>query len=63
MGTDRRTFLSSMAAGLAGAALAQATGRAWAQGTKTKPGPQDVLLVIDVQNCFTPGRLAGRQGR
>ena len=63
MGTDRRTFLSSMAAGLAGAALAQATGRAWAQGTKTKPGPQDVLLVIDVQNCFTPGgSLAVKDG-
>ena len=40
MGTDRRTFLSSMAAGLAGAALAQATGRAWAQATKIKPGPR-----------------------
>ena len=63
MGTDRRTFLSSMAAGLAGAALAHATGRAWAQGTKTKPGPQDVLLVIDVQNCFTPGgSLAVKDG-
>ena len=63
MGTDRRMFLSSMAAGFAGAALAQATGRAWAQGTKTKPGPQDVLLVIDVQNCFTPGgSLAVKDG-
>jgi nicotinamidase/pyrazinamidase len=63
MGTDRRMFLSSMAAGLAGAALAQATGRAWAQGPKTKPGPQDVLLVIDVQNCFTPGgSLAVKDG-
>ena len=63
MGTDRRTFLSSMAAGLAGAALARATGVAWAQGTKTKPGPQDVLLVIDVQNCFTPGgSLAVKEG-
>ena len=63
MGTDRRMFLSSMAAGLAGAALAQATGRARAQGPKTKPGPQDVLLVIDVQNCFTPGgSLAVKDG-
>ena len=23
--------------------------------TKIKPGPQDVLLVVDVQNCFVPG--------
>jgi nicotinamidase/pyrazinamidase len=27
---------------------------ALAQG-KVKPGPQDVLLVVDVQNCFVPG--------
>jgi nicotinamidase/pyrazinamidase len=26
-----------------------------AQTTRIKPGPQDVLLVIDVQNCFVPG--------
>jgi nicotinamidase/pyrazinamidase len=26
-----------------------------AQPTRIKPGPQDVLLVIDVQNCFVPG--------
>ena len=23
--------------------------------TKLKPGAQDVLLVVDVQNCFVPG--------
>ena len=52
-----------MAAGLAGAALAQAPGRVWAQGAKIKPGPQDVLLVIDVQNGFTPGgSLAVKDG-
>jgi nicotinamidase/pyrazinamidase len=51
------------AAGLAAAALAGRTGRAAAQGTKIKPGPQDVLLVIDVQNCFTPGgSLAVKDG-
>jgi nicotinamidase/pyrazinamidase len=34
------------AVALASPALAQ---------TKIKPGPQDVLLVVDVQNCFVPG--------
>ncbi len=60
---DRRAFLGIAAAGLAAAALAGRTGRAAAQGTKIKPGPQDVLLVIDVQNCFTPGgSLAVKDG-
>ena len=60
---DRRAFLGMAAAGLAAAALAGRTGRATAQGTKIKPGPQDVLLVIDVQNCFTPGgSLAVKDG-
>jgi nicotinamidase/pyrazinamidase len=63
MGHDRRAFLGMAAAGLAAAALAGRTGRAAAQGTKIKPGPQDVLLVIDVQNCFTPGgSLAVKDG-
>ena len=37
--------------------MAQATGRAWAQGAsaKIKPGGRDVLLVVDVQNDFIPG--------
>jgi nicotinamidase/pyrazinamidase len=48
---DRRSFLKGAAAtalltGLAPAALAQG---------KLKPGPQDLLLVVDVQNCFVPG--------
>jgi|SRR5690242_7443168 len=34
------------AVAMASPALAQA---------KIKPGPQDVLLVVDVQNCFVPG--------
>jgi nicotinamidase/pyrazinamidase len=63
MGHDRRAFLGIAAAGLAAAALAGHTGRAAAQGTKIKPGAQDVLLVIDVQNCFTPGgSLAVKDG-
>lgn len=59
MAIDRRTFIATAAAGLA----LTATGRAFAQGAKIKPGPQDVLLVIDVQNCFTPGgSLAVKDG-
>jgi nicotinamidase/pyrazinamidase len=47
----RRRFLGGAVAtalltGLAPAALAQG---------KLKPGPQDLLLVVDVQNCFVPG--------
>ena len=46
----RRDFLKAAAAvgavALASPALAQ---------TKIKPGAQDVLLVVDVQNCFVPG--------
>jgi len=46
----RREFLKTAAAAgavaLASPALAQ---------TKIKPGAQDVLLVVDVQNCFVPG--------
>ena len=59
---DRRGFLASAAAGLAAAVVAQVPRLARAQG-KIKPGPQDVLLVIDVQNCFTPGgSLAVKDG-
>ena len=60
---DRRVFLGLATAGLAAAAMTGRTGRAAAQGTKIKPGAQDVLLVIDVQNCFTPGgSLAVKDG-
>jgi len=59
---DRRAFLGMAAAGLAAAMMGRA-GRAAAQGAKIKPGAQDVLLVIDVQNCFTPGgSLAVKDG-
>ena len=58
---DRRAFLGLATAGLAAAAMTGS--RAAAQGTKIKPGAQDVLLVIDVQNCFTPGgSLAVKDG-
>ena len=46
----RRDFLKTAAAAgmvaMASPALAQ---------SKIKPGAQDVLLVVDVQNCFVPG--------
>jgi len=60
---DRRAFLGLAAAGLAAATMTGRSGRALAQGMKIKPGAQDVLLVIDVQNCFTPGgSLAVKDG-
>src|SRR5215831_8607565 len=59
---DRRTFLTVAAAGIAAAAVGRLTGTAWAQD-RIKPGLQDVFLVIDVQNCFTPGgSLAVKDG-
>lgn len=60
---DRRAFLGMAAAGLAAAAMTGRNARALAQALKIKPGSQDVLLVIDVQNCFTPGgSLAVKDG-
>ncbi len=47
---SRRSFL--VAAG--GASLASLVPSAFAQG-KIKPGADSVLIVVDVQNCFTPG--------
>ena len=62
MAYDRRAFLGVAAAGFA-AALAGRMSRVAAQGGAMKPGPTDVLLVIDVQNCFTPGgSLAVKDG-
>ena len=63
MSYDRRTFLRGVA-GLAAVAatMSQFAKSAEAQA-KIKPGQQDVLLVIDVQNCFTPGgSLAVKDG-
>ena len=51
MTRTRRGFLTLVAGGFA---LAGGLARAFAQ-SKIKPGPQDLLLVVDVQNCFTPG--------
>jgi nicotinamidase/pyrazinamidase len=50
MDYTRRAFFQLAAGGL----VLAAGSRAFAQA-KIKPGPQDVLLVVDVQNCFTPG--------
>jgi nicotinamidase/pyrazinamidase len=49
--TDRRGFLRGA---VATALLTGLTPAALAQG-KLKPGAQDLLLVVDVQNCFVPG--------
>jgi nicotinamidase/pyrazinamidase len=50
MDYTRRVFFQIAAGGL----VLAAGSRAFAQA-KIKPGPQDVLLVVDVQNCFIPG--------
>ncbi len=63
--SDRRGFLTGTAASLVVAGLTGAARVAAAQtgSTKMKPTAQDVLLVIDVQNCFTPGgSLAVKEG-
>ena len=63
MTQHRREFLGLAAAGFATALMASRAGRAGAQSGQIKPGPRDVLLVIDVQNCFTPGgSLAVKDG-
>src|SRR6266498_5067587 len=48
---DRRQFFRATAGALA---LAGIGAPALAQG-KIKPGDDDVLVVVDVQNCFVPG--------
>jgi len=48
---DRRHFIGAAAA-FAGTLLAGGATRAAA---KITPGPSDVFIVIDVQNCFVPG--------
>lgn len=50
--TTRRAFLGTAALGLAVASLGR---RPAAAQAKIKPGPGDVLIVVDVQNCFVPG--------
>src|SRR4030095_13188108 len=48
----RREFLRHTVAGAVAVSMAS---RVHAQGAKIKPGPRDVLLVVDVQNDFIPG--------
>src|SRR5215475_506503 len=65
MWDDRRTFLRRAGMSLVVAGIAGATRDAIAQtgSKKMKPTAHDVLLVIDVQNCFTPGgSLAVKDG-
>jgi nicotinamidase/pyrazinamidase len=50
MDHTRRGFFGLATGGFVLAAAA----RAFAQA-RIKPGPQDLLLVVDVQNCFMPG--------
>ena len=52
--SNRREFLRVTAGGLT---LAGLVGRASAAGAEAtiRPGGHDVLLVVDVQNCFIPG--------
>jgi nicotinamidase/pyrazinamidase len=58
----RRHVFTLLASGLVLSRLLGAPRPAEAQG-KIVPGPQDVLLVIDIQNCFTPGgSLAVKEG-
>jgi nicotinamidase/pyrazinamidase len=57
--TGRRNFLALSAAS---AALSLSGGRAWA-APKISLRDSDVLIVIDVQNCFVPGgSLAVKEG-
>jgi nicotinamidase/pyrazinamidase len=58
MDPNRREFLTVAAGGLT---LAGLVGRASAE-TRITPGPHDVLLVVDVQNCFVPGGSLAVQG-
>lgn len=54
---NRRDFLKGMAGGVVAAGMAANAreARAQAPSRKIKPGPRDVLLVVDVQNDFIPG--------
>lgn len=59
----RRKFLVAASVGGAVAALSAAGLRSALAAGKIKPGDSDVLLVIDVQNCFVPGgSLAVKEG-
>ena len=51
---SRREFLGGLGSGIVLAVGGWAAGAA-AQGEKMVPTGTDVLLVVDVQNCFIPG--------
>lgn len=62
---SRRAFLSAAGTSLVAPLLSPLCGLARAQTAikPGKPGAQDMLLVIDVQNCFMPGgSLAVKEG-
>jgi len=62
MQESRRQFLHTLGNAAAVAALAGPFSQAFA-AAKIVPGDKDVLLVIDVQNCFIPGgSLAVKEG-
>ncbi len=52
---DRRRFLRTTTLGLALTGLLGPARPAGAQAARIVPGPTDVLIVVDVQNCFVPG--------
>jgi len=59
----RRAFLMTAGAGVAVAAMSSVGLRAAFAADKMKITDSDALLVIDVQNCFTPGgSLAVKEG-
>jgi nicotinamidase/pyrazinamidase len=52
---SRRTFLASTLTSTLTLSLTGGLGAAFAQASRMKPGDRDVLVVVDVQNCFVPG--------
>ena len=52
---ERRAFVRSLTMGTVMVGLAGGAAKAMAQGGKIKPAGRDVLVVVDVQNCFVPG--------
>jgi nicotinamidase/pyrazinamidase len=53
--SNRRQFLGAATATALLAGLGRPPGAAGQGAGTIKPGEQDVLLVVDVQNCFVPG--------
>ncbi len=59
---SRRSFLATTGGFAAASVVPSAMSQTMAQ-TKIKPGPDSALMVVDVQNCFTPGgSLAVKEG-